>query len=437
MKRILTALCMLAALPLAAQQHSGPWSLQDCIRYALEHSISVKQQAIAAEQAAIEVETAQWARVPGLSASASQNYSFGRGLSADNTYVNTNTASTGFDLGTSLNIFSGFRQTETIRLRKLDLETANANLERARNDISVAVARAYVQVLYDMEILGVAQRQIEIDSLQVERLAEMLRNGKASAVELSQQKAALEQGRYTLTQAQNSLSLDILSLTQLLELPSPEGFTVAVPSSELRMQLLENPDDIYAEAVETRPEIRAEQLRLQGFDSQIRLAKSALYPSLSLSGGVGSNYYRTDGYDFQPFREQIRNNFSQFVGLSLNVPIFNKFATRGSIRSAQLGREAQALTLQNAKNSLYKEIQQAYYNAVAARSRYYSSSQAAEAADESFALVQAKYEAGKASITEFNESKNAALKSGSDLAQARYEWLFQFKLLEFYKGVGF
>lgn len=437
MKRILLIFSLLWSVAAAAQEHSGPWSLQDCIRYALEHNISVKQQDIAVQQAAIEVETAKWNRVPGLSASASQNFSFGRGLSADNTYVNTNTASTGFDLGSSLSLFSGFRLSETIRLRRLDLETANANLLKARNDISMNVARAYVQVLYDMEVLGVAQRQISIDSMQVERLSAMLGQGKSSAVELAQQKATLEQGRYTLTQAGNALSLDLLSLAQLLELPSPEGFSILTPSEEPFLRLLESPDDIFAQALSSRPEILAEQLKLKSYDSQVKIARSALYPSLSLSGGVGSNFYRSAGYDSPAFREQMRNNFSQFVGMSLSVPIFNKFATRNAIRSAELGRSAQALTLQNAKNSLYKEIQQAYYNAVAARSRYDSSRHASAAAGESFALVQAKYEAGKASITEFNESKNSALKSESDLAQARYEWLFQVKLLEFYKGVEF
>ncbi len=137
------------------------------------------------------------------------------------------------------------------------------------------------------------------------------------------------------------------------------------------------------------------------------------------------------------FAEQLRNNFSQYVGLSLNVPVFNKFSTRNSVRLAELGRSAQELNLQNARNTLYKEIQQAYYNAVAADSRYRSSMQAAKAAGESFEMVKAKYENGKASITEFNESKNAALKSESDLAQARCELFYQTELLDFYRGIAF
>ncbi len=435
MKRIsLIAISMLAALSASAQ--NSPWTLQDCISYALEHNLTVKRQDLATKQAEVELESAKMSRLPGVNASASQNFSFGRGLSADNTYVNTNTASTGFSLGTSANLFSGFRTEETIKLRALDLESANESLLRAKNDLSMNVAAAYVQILYDMEVLGVSERQVEIDSMQVERLSEMLSNGKASAVELSQQKATMEQSRYTLTQAENRLNLDLLTLSQLLELPSPEGFSIA-PIGEMEPRLLENPEDIFEQALAVRPEIRYEELVLDSFDSQIKIAKSAYYPSLSLSGGIGSNYYTTKGIAAPSFAEQLRNNFSQYVGLSLSVPIFNKFSTRNSVRLAQIGRSAQELQLQNAKNTLYKEIQQAYYNAVAARSRFNSSLQAAKAANESFDMVKAKYENGKASITEFNESKNAALKSESDLAQARCELFYQAELLDFYKGIAF
>lgn len=435
MKRIsLIAISVLAALSASAQ--NSPWTLQDCISYALEHNLTVKRQDLATKQAEVELESAKMSRLPGVNASASQNFSFGRGLSADNTYVNTNTASTGFSLGTSANLFSGFRTEETIKLRALDLESANESLLRAKNDLSMNVAAAYVQILYDMEVLGVSERQVEIDSMQVERLSEMLSNGKASAVELSQQKATMEQSRYTLTQAENRLNLDLLTLSQLLELPSPEGFSIA-PIGEMEPRLLENPEDIFEQALAVRPEIRYEELVLDSFDSQIKIAKSAYYPSLSLSGGIGSNYYTTKGIAAPSFAEQLRNNFSQYVGLSLSVPIFNKFSTRNSVRLAQIGRSAQELQLQNAKNTLYKEIQQAYYNAVAARSRFNSSLQAAKAANESFNMVKAKYENGKASITEFNESKNAALKSESDLAQARCELFYQAELLDFYKGIAF
>ena len=166
----------------------------------------------------------------------------------------------------------------------------------------------------------------------------------------------------------------------------------------------------------------------------IKLAKSALLPTLSLNAGLGSNYYKTSGFAAESFGQQMRNNFSQYVGLSLNVPIFNRLETRNSIRAARLSRETQELQLENVKKTLYKEIQQAYYNAVAARAQYASSREAARSNKAAFDLTSAKYEYGKANITEFNEAKNNWLKAESDLVRAKYEYMYGTSLLDFYRG---
>lgn len=434
-KYILFALMAVAA-PTLAQSHK--WSLEECISYALEHSISIKQRDLNRQQQEIEVSTAKNSRLPDLNASAGENFSFGRGLTAENTYTNTNTNSTSFSLGTSVPLFTGFRIPRTLELNRLNLEAATADLEKARNDIRMQVAQAYVQILYSMELCDVARRQIEIDSLQVFRLKEMLNNGKASGTQVAQQEATMAQSKLTATQADNDYQLNILALTQLLELPSPEGFSIvrispdALPLKEIAAGM--TPDAIYQEAVGIKPEILAETLRLQGTEKNIDIAKSALYPSLSLSGGVGSNYYKTSGFPAESFGKQLSNNFSQYIGLNLTVPIFNRFATRNSVRTAQLNRENQQMQLENTKKALYKEIQQAYYNAVNSKAKYASSEEALRSNREAFTLMSAKYEYGKANITEFNEAKNNLMKAESDLVRAKYEYLYNHALLSFYRG---
>ena len=434
-KYILFALMAVAA-PTLAQSHK--WSLEECISYALEHSISIKQRDLNRQQQEIEVSTAKNSRLPDLNASAGENFSFGRGLTAENTYTNTNTNSTSFSLGTSVPLFTGFRIPRTLELNRLNLEAATADLEKARNDIRMQVAQAYVQILYSMELCDVARRQIEIDSLQVFRLKEMLSNGKASGTQVAQQEATMAQSKLTATQADNDYRLNILALTQLLELPSPEGFSIvrispdALPLKEIAAGM--TPDAIYQEAVGIKPEILAETLRLQGTEKNIDIAKSALYPSLSLSGGVGSNYYKTSGFPAESFGKQLSNNFSQYIGLNLTVPIFNRFATRNSVRTAQLNRENQQMQLENTKKALYKEIQQAYYNAVNSKAKYASSEEALRSNREAFTLMSAKYEYGKANITEFNEAKNNLMKAESDLVRAKYEYLYNHALLSFYRG---
>ena len=411
------------------------WSLRECCDYAVEHNISIKQQENQCRQQELELSTAKNSRLPDLSASAGQNFSFGRGLTAENTYSNTNTSSTSFSLGTSVPIFTGFRIPNQIKLNQLNLQSATADLEKAKNDIRLQVAEAYVQILYDMEMADVAHRQIEIDSAQVARLQAFVNNGKAAEAELSQQKATLASSRLTATQADNNTRLAILALTQLLELPSPDGFSIFRPDlSGISGLSGLTPDLIYAEALGVKPEILSQQLKLKGMEHSIKIAQADNYPTLSLSGGLGTNYYTTSGFKSDSFGKQLKNNFSQYIGVNLNVPIFNRFQTRNNIRSARINQENQQLQLDNTKKTLYKEIQQVYYNALNAQTKEKSSEEAVQSSKDAFELMQAKYENGKATITEFNESKNNYLKSESDLVQARYENLYQQALLEFYRG---
>ena len=169
-------------------------------------------------------------------------------------------------------------------------------------------------------------------------------------------------------------------------------------------------------------------------DKNIALAQADYYPQLSLSAGLGSNYYKTSGFQADPFSTQLKNNFSQYIGLNLSVPIFSRFQTRNSVRSARIDLQNQQLALDNTRKQLYKEIQQAYYNTLAAQEKLNSCEQAKESAAEAFRLMTAKYEQGRANMTEFNEAKNNYLKTESDLTQARYEHLYQTALIQFYRG---
>ena len=434
---ILVALISLAKLDMRAQQKA--WSLRECCDYAVEHNIGIKQQQNQCRQQEIQLSTAKNSRLPDLSAGVNQNFSFGRGLTMDNTYTNKNTSSTSLQLGASVPLFTGFEIPNQIKLNQLNLEAATADLEKAKNDIRMQVAQAYVQILYDMEIADVAHRQIAIDSAHVARLQAFVDNGKASGVELSQQKATLAGSKLTATQADNNLRLAILTLTQLLELDTPEGFTVNRPSTEeldmmANMVNLVTPDQVYDEALGIKPEILSQQLKLKGTAHSIKIAQAGNYPTLSLSGGLGTNYYTTSGFKSDGLGKQLENNFSQYIGLNLSVPIFNRFSTRNRIRSARVDQANQQLQLDNTKKTLYKEIQQVYYNALNAQTKTQSSAEAVQSSKDAFELTQAKYENGKATITEFNEAKNNYMKAESDLVQARYENLYQHALLEFYRG---
>lgn len=431
--RLLGLACLFACLPSHAQ-----WTLRQCEDYAVAHNITIKQREKAVEMQSYQLSTARNSRLPDLNGAVGENFSFGRGLTAANVYENTNTTNTSMQLSTSVPLFTGFQIPENIKLSRLNLEALTEDLEKAKNDIRMQVAQAYMQILYNQEIAAVAQRQIEIDSMQVVRLQALVDNGKASVSQLSQQKATLANSRLTATQAGNTLKLSVLTLTQLLELPSPEGFSVVSPTEQQMRQIgemaLADPEQVYTEALSFKPEIRSEQLRLQGAEHSINIAKAGYYPKLNFSAGLGSNYYTTSNFDSDAFGKQLKNNFSQFIGLNLNIPIFNRFSVRNEVRRAKADRENQELTLDNTKKTLYKEIQQVYYNTLNAQTKEKASQEAMLSSKDAFELTQAKYENGKAGITEFNEAKNNYLKSESDLVQARYENLYQHVLLEFYRG---
>lgn len=434
---LLAAFSVTDSLAQTSSQSSAPaaWTLSDCIRYALEHNLTVRRDSLTVAQREIELHTARARRLPGVSAGGSQNFSFGRGLTADNTYANTNTTSTSFSLGADMTLFQGFSINHNIALSKLNLAAATADLDNAKDDISVAVAQAFIQILYNQEILAVAENQISVDSMQLVRLEAMVASGKASSAEVSAQKATLAQSELTRTQAANNLQLSLLDMVQLLELDSPEHFSVAAPSTDsLEIRVLPTPEEIYAEAIASKAVVEAERIRLDYAARNIDMAKGNYLPSLSLNGGLGSNYYTASHVTSSAFGDQLRNNFSQYVGLSLNIPVFNRFSTRNNVRMAQLNYENQQLQLETVSKNLFKEIQQAYYNAVASESKYVSSQLAEQSAAEAFEIMRIKYENGKAGITDYNESKSRYIQAASNLVQARFEYLYQTKLLDNYRG---
>ena len=278
---LLAALLLLSGGALRAQD--GPWSLSDCIAYALDHNLTVKQGELTVEQREVELSTAKGRRLPAFSASASENLSFGRGLTADNTYSNSNTTSTSFSLGGDLPIFQGFDITNGIKLGKLNLAAATADLEKARDDIRVAVAQAYVQILYNQELLRVAREQSAHDAQLLEQIRERLSAGKVSAAEVSAQQATLAQSRQSEIQAEGNLRISVLELTQLLELPSPEGFAIVTPEvGDPSQILLMRPEAIYEEAVAVKPSVESARLNVDYAELGIARAKGAYLPSIRL-----------------------------------------------------------------------------------------------------------------------------------------------------------
>ena len=288
-------------------------------------------------------------------------------------------------------------------------------------------------MLLNLELSKVAQNQITLSKEQCDRITRLHEVGKASPAEVAEAKARVAQDEMNAVQADNNYRLSLLDLSQLLELATPEGFFLATPDTELEFSPLMAPDAIYAEALTNKPEIKAAQYRLDGTQKSIRIAQSNYYPQLSFNAGLGTNFYTVNGKS-DPFGSQMKNNLNKYVGFSLSVPIFNRFSTRNRVRTSRLQQMDISLRLDNTKKTLYKEIQQAWYNAVAAESKYNASEVAVSANEESFRLMSEKFDNGKATAVEYNEAKINLTKALSDRIQAKFDYLFRTKILDFYRG---
>ncbi|MBQ9661292.1 MAG: TolC family protein [Bacteroidales bacterium] len=435
MKRILILAAAVLGAGVAARAQQGPWSLSDCINHALEHNLTVQRSALTVEQREVDLNTAKNRVLPAVRGSASENLSFGRGLTAENTYSNSNTTSTSFGLSADMPVFQGFDIVNGVKLGKLNLAAATANLEKARDDIRVAVAQAYVQILYNQELLRVAQYQREHDADLLDQIRERLNAGKVSGAEVSAQQATLAQSRQSEIQAEGNLRMAVLTLTQLLELTSPEGFSIVTPEvGDVDKVLLMRPEAIYEEAVAIKPAVEAAQINLEYSEVNIARAKGARLPTISLSGGLSTNYYTNSIRPSADFGTQLRNNFGQYVGLSMSIPIFQRFSIRNNIRAAELQYKGQEIQLETVKKELYKEIQQAYYNAVTAQARYAGSRESAASARQHYELTEEKYKVGMAGVADYNDARNSWLRAESEHIQARFQCLYQTKLLDFYRG---
>jgi outer membrane protein len=446
MKKIilLSAILFFSVSLLAAQNQKKDWTLEACIEYALENNIGVKRYELAKENQEITVETTRYSRLPDLSANVGQTFYFGRTPDRDGIYQDQTGSNSSLGINTSVNLFSGFQVTNQLKADKLELQAAVEDLNRAREDLSLAVTGYYLQVLLSRELYEIALDQLELNKKQVKQTEILVEAGKSSESDLYDARSSLAQQEMQVTESANNLQLALLDLTQTMNLPDVEHFDVAIPhvpemiSREASGLVL--PEQVYLHSVTQRPAIKAAEYRLEGSEMSLKAAKGAYYPSLRLGAGYSNSYYfnysLAAGMSNASLADQWAQNSAQSIGLSLSVPLFNRMATRNRVRSARLNIQNQELLLDQAKQDLYKEVQQAYYNALAAHEKYKSSEIAVEAAGLAYEFEEQKYEAGRSNIYTFDQVRSRLSSARSEAAQAKYNFLFRSRILAFYNGIS-
>ena len=410
--------------------NAATWSLDSCISYAIEHNTEVRQRLLGIEEGEIDLSDAKNRFLPNVSGYASQNFNFGRALTADNTYANRNTSSFGAGAQLSLPIFQGLRAIRGLDYSRTALRGLLEQAEAVKDNVTLNVIGQYLQVLYAREMLDVADERLKISYDELARRKQLLEAGKIAELDIYEAEAQVSRDELSLVNARNDSAIALLDLAQLLNLPSADGFDIE-PLSDEAMPLLP-PDEVFANALRNNHEIKAGQLSEDSAETYVALAKTAYIPTISFNAGIGTNYYKTSGLFNESFGMQMRHNFAQSIGFSLNVPIFDGLSTRNNVKRARAQQASAALQLDDTRNRLYKSITQAYTLAVAANKKQEAADKSVASTRAAFEAMQTKYDNGRANATEFEKAKSDYTSALAEALQAKYESILRTRILHFY-----
>jgi len=466
----------LSIRPLHAQEKKI-WTLRNCIDYSIENNLNIKKQNLYNQITEQTLLQSKAGLLPDLNGQVSHFINYGDIFDIyTNTYKQGTTTQDNFQLGSNVTLFNGFQLINTIKKNKLDIQAGKYDLDKLMDDISLEITVAYLNILYTKELLAVAQNQADISKQQVERTRKLVSAGtlaQGSLLDLEAQAATEELNVVT---AQNNLDLAYLTLTQLLDLPSTDGFEVDVPDLDVQGEtpIIMKAEDVFQYAVAHQPVIKGAEYRLESAKKTVEIAKGTRYPILSLSGALTTRYSdanketiadgdpvflgskQTPYYidlgggsrqyvlydDFSnPFKQQtvsfgdqVNDNFYKYIGLSLNIPIFNGLVSHTNIRKARLSAENTDYDLQLARLNLRKTIEQAYGDAKAALNRHQASKKSVTALEEAFKYTDQKYNVGLLTSVDYNLAKTQLLAAQSNMLQAKYDYIFRLKVLDFYMG---
>lgn len=430
-------------------QEKKVWSLEDCVFYAHDHNIQVKQQQLNTAYNENTLKQSKIDMAPNLNFNTNYNYASGRVLD-QSTYIYKNQDQNSQNLTVSSNVtlFQGLQMLNTVKQNKYTLMASHEDVERLKNDISVNIALAYLQILLNKELYEVAVNQLAVSELQVERTGKLVDAGSIPEGSLFEISAQASREEMQVVSVQNMLDISYLNLTQMLDLDSVGGFEIEVPDLESLFNenyVIPPVELVFSDALRGRPEIRGAEYRLKSSEYALKIAKGGRSPRISLGGNYGTLYSDTrsklsvDGggniiQEYYPYGDQLKDNQNWGIGVGLSIPIFNGWMVNTNVNNSKLNIENYQYELKNTRLQLYKEIQQAHADALAAVKKYRASEKAVTSMIESFRYVEQKYNVGLVNSVDYNTTKNQLTQAQSELLQAKYEYIFMLNVLEFYRG---
>lgn len=462
-------LCLLISLfllvPLAGFSQTS-WTLEECINYALENNITVKQSEAQLQIATNNLQQSKLALLPSLNGSASNNYNFGRSIDPfTNTFATQQIRSNNFSLTGNVTLFSGMQNQNTIKQRASDKKATKEDLKATKNTIALNIANAFLQVVLNDEVVAINKAQVKTTEQQLERVKKLVEAGRSAINAELDIKAQLASEKLNLVNAENQLKLSYLNLWQLMMKEPSNDDKIVKPGLTQNFDLLRPyvAADVYNNFATDAPEINAAKQRILSSSYSYKVAQGGRSPRVFINGSISTVYSESfkslGGFEtigtreiyrdlngapvvipyqvpttstISPFSEQLNNNLGRFIGIGMSIPIFNGWQTNTAINNAKANVNIAELNFKQAENNLFREVSTAITAYDAAKAQFESAKENLDAQKKSFEFAQARNNAGLINFAEFALIKNNFTRAEITLAQAQYELLFRMKTIEFY-----
>jgi len=466
----LVFLCLFFFSLIVQSYGQQPWSLEACIQQAVQKNIQVRQNMLNVESAQSRYNQSQFNMLPSVNGFASHGYNWGQRIDPfTNTFATSQVQTNNFSLNAQVTLFNGLQQYNNLRASRLSTMAAREDVEAIKNDISMMVASTYLTVLFNRELLTNAQNQVDISQQQVDRISKLVEAGQLARGSLLDLEAQLASDELSVVNAENRLSISMLSLSQLMMLTPEEyaSFSIVVPElGGLEVAAMGiSANDVYQTALGQMPQVKASELRIESASRSLSVAQGGYSPTLSAGVSTGTGYsgasreafgdpaFSVDTFGFtsidnesvlipsvsydsriKPFGDQLRDNINTNLNFSLSIPIFNGMSVRNNVQQARIGQETARLGLETVHNQLRVDVYQSHADALAAMKRFKAAEKAMSAMEENFRYAEVRYEEGFTNSVEYNDVKTRMANARSEMIQAKYDYLFKLKVLDFYQG---
>lgn len=439
MRKVIMILAVMMSINASAQKL---WTLEDCLTYAIENNITLKQAQLKRQSATEDRKQSQAALLPTLSASTNQSVGYRPWQDSGTTTVTNGTVNTKVDkayyngsygLNASWTVWNGGQNTNQVRLNRLSEEQADLSISETANSIQEKIAQLYVQILYMTEAIDVHRQSLTTSKKNEERGQQMVEAGKMSKADLAQLTAQRASDEYSIVEAESQLANYKLQLKQLLEITDGESFDVAVPETTDEQALADIPSmtAVYESALVARPEIQNAKLNIESGDLQLKIAKAGWLPTLSVTGGLGTS---TNSLSSNGWGNQIKTNFDASAGLGVSIPIVDGRKTKTAVNKAQIAREQAQLDLIDKQKNLYSTIEGYWLDALTNQQKFRSALTTVESEQTSYDLLSEQFQLGLKNIVELMTGKDKLLTAQQNKLQSKYMTILSQQLLKFYQG---